>query len=767
MSINRITQTLLSYLPNRRIIGVLGFALLILAAYRNRTTIGSLLGRATPQPPPSPPSSQPAPSYEVKKLEHNAQGPLDDSKLAALITQVKDGNYNELILVGCSLTLTQVKSLFRQLPNLKGFGIQAEHLRSKGELDEYLNLFAPVGKPILRALHLTEKTGDFQHNEFAYYYKTLPSIYYLYLESWHEGIFNIGFDFIKTLILPNATNVQIYNYPQLIYINLQSVVDLVIHGCHLLKSLVCNAKYSCCIKDCNALTSLELPYVIKCEVGNCPALENIVLPMATKATFGNCPNLDIEKQSLPMIKTLTLNEMNLHTVNSLPGKEITLMGCQLTSLFLDNVEDVIIHDCSQLTSVDLPSATNVQIFECSALQTVNLPITRFVTLSNCPAITSVNLPYARSAYFYRMTNLHTLNSTHLPKIKRLGFDDVSDEPEPLQLPEGLGSLSTLKSLNLSDANISGLPIELFQLPPTCTIDITGCPISTDVIQRLQGLVQSQGYQGPRISYSMPEAPRTEGLTIEQALHQLHQLAGSAYTPLKNIPGNGVNKATFKAWLNKLSYMADYKAKGDVQKGLACMLLKYIQLADKDPSFREVFGLNIEQAAGSCGDRVAYYLLFLDLEAKLREIELADIKQLHDFLVRALWPMNLLEQCAENKIPALKMFDEIEVFLGYPIMLRERLNLQINTKEMLFFKSSALTEQDLNEAATFVEKTVHDDDKRCAFLINQPKWIKALEARFPKEMAALLEARDNNEDYDQGPKDYEAGLIALTKSVTVE
>jgi hypothetical protein len=114
-----------------------------------------------------------------------------------------------------------------------------------------------------------------------------------------------------------------------------------------------------------------------------------------------------------------------------------------------------------------------------------------------------------------------------------------------------------------------------------------------------------------------------------------------------------------------------------------------------------------------------------------------------------------------------MFDEIEVFLGYPIMLRERLNLQINTKEMLYFKSSALTEQDLNEAAIFVEKTVHDDDKRCAFLINQPKWIKALEARFPKEMAALLEARDENEDYVQGPKDYEAGLIALTKSVTIE
>jgi hypothetical protein len=354
----------------------------------------------------------------------------------------------------------------------------------------------------------------------------------------------------------------------------------------------------------------------------------------------------------------------------------------------------------------------------------------------------------------------------------LGFKTTQRETnfdhEPvLQLPEGLGSLSALESLKLSGANISGLPIELLQLPSTCTIDITGCPISTNVIQQLQELVQSQGYQGPRISYSMPEAPRTEGITIERALRQLHQLAGSAYTPLQNIPGNGVDKATFEAWLSKLSYMADYKVGGDRRKELASMILKYIQLADKDPSFREVFGLNIEQATATCGDRVAYYLLFLDLEDKLRLINPSNIKQLHDFLVQALWPMILLGQCAENKIPALKMFDEIEVYLGYPIMLKERLNLQINAKEMLYFACSALTEQDLDEAATFVEKTVRDDDKRGAFLINQPKWIKVLEAKFPEEIKALLEARDNNDDYDQGPKDYEAGLIALTKSVTVE
>ncbi|MGD0665072.1 MAG: NEL-type E3 ubiquitin ligase domain-containing protein [Rhabdochlamydiaceae bacterium] len=737
MSINRIEQTLLSYLPYQRIIGVLGFALLILTAYRNRTTMGSLFGRVTTPPAP-----------ELKKLEYKAEGTLYYSQLDDLITQVKQGKYDELILVGCCLTLKQVKYLFEKLPNLKGFGIQAQHLQSKEELEEYLNLFAPNGTPVLRALHLTEKTGDLHPDKLP------KSLYYLYLES--PNVYVNDLEFLETLITPYSPKIQINNCPKLCFISFPKSVSLqmvYIENCPLLKSLVCDAESFCSIKNCKSLTSLELPFVKKCLVGACQSLTTVKLPMAIEATFGNCPNLDIDIQYLPMIKELILTAMNLGTVNSLPGEDIALIECQLTSLRLDNAEDVTIHKCNQLTSVDLPSATTVNISDCSALQTVNLP-------------------YARQANFYRLPNLRRLDSTHVPTIIRLGFKTTQRETnfahEPvLQLPEGLGSLSALESLKLSGANISGLPIELLQLPSTCTIDITGCPISTDVIQRLQRTVQSQGYQGPRISYSMPEAPRTEGLTIEQALQQLHQLAGSAYTPLQNIPGNGVDKATFEAWLSKLSYMADYKAKGDVQKGLACMLLKYIQLADKDPSFREVFGLNIEQAAGSCGDRVAYYLLFLDLESKLREIELTDIKQLHDLLVRAIWPMILLEHCAENKIPALQMFDEIEVYLGYPIMLRERLNLQINAKEMLYFACSALTKQDLDDAAAFVEKTVRDDDKRCAFLINQPKWIKALEARFPKEMAALLEARDENEDYVQGPKDYEAGLIALTKSVTIE
>ena len=52
-------------------------------------------------------------------------------------------------------------------------------------------------------------------------------------------------------------------------------------------------------------------------------------------------------------------------------------------------------------------------------------------------------------------------------------------------------------------------------------------------------------------------------------------------------------------------------------------------------------------------------------------------------------MNLLYECAEKKVAPLQMFDEIEVYLQDPIMLRERLNLQINAKRCFISRAALL------------------------------------------------------------------------------
>ncbi len=209
-------------------------------------------------------------------------------------------------------------------------------------------------------------------------------------------------------------------------------------------------------------------------------------------------------------------------------------------------------------------------------------------------------------------------------------------------------------------------------------------------------------------------------------------------------------------------MADYKIGGERQKQLAANIVGYLKLADESEQFRVPFGLNIEQACGTCGDRMAYYLLFLDLEARLLTMDLSDTQALGDFLLKGYWQMNLLEKCAQATVATLPFFDEIEVYLGYPVMLKERLQIPIDIEEMLYFSCSALTPEHLEVAADYVEKRYGNEEARLNFLIDQPTWLKALELAYPEDIETLKETRSTSEDYAQANEDYKAGLQELSK-----
>ena len=80
-----------------------------------------------------------------------------------------------------------------------------------------------------------------------------------------------------------------------------------------------------------------------------------------------------------------------------------------------------------------------------------------------------------------------------------------------------------------------------------------------------------------------------------------------------------------------------------------------------------------------------------------------------------WPIEMLRQIAAKKVLTLHFFDEIEVYLGYPLMLAEKLGLKLAVQEMLYFRCSALTQKDLDEAATTVLQKKQDRDAECSFL----------------------------------------------------
>ena len=316
------------------------------------------------------------------------------------------------------------------------------------------------------------------------------------------------------------------------------------------------------------------------------------------------------------------------------------------------------------------------------------------------------------------------------------------------LPEAIGGLQELKILALRhNISLTGVPNEMLSLPSTCIIGLEQTGLSEAVRTRLRDICGSPNYHGPMISFSMvhAELPVSSERSAEELLSELCSLSGSAPKDFHNLFASDANKNNLRMWLARLSYAADYRKGGEFQKAFARKVLHYLHVAEENEQFRETFFNTIAGAAETCGDRVALSILHLGIACKLATIDTKDIKQLENFLIHTVLPIELLEKIARDKIPALHFYDEIEVYLGYPVMLRERLKMEIDVDEMLYFRCSALQQTDLNCAAKDVLRTQKDDEESCLFLVKNDRWIDSLKANYPDKFAKTEDEISNEEE----------------------
>lgn len=257
----------------------------------------------------------------------------------------------------------------------------------------------------------------------------------------------------------------------------------------------------------------------------------------------------------------------------------------------------------------------------------------------------------------------------------------------------------------------------------------------------------------------------------------------------------------KMWLERLNLSGDFKdSSNNLQRSnvFAQRVINFLVLADKNESFRKIFTEKVEKAGRTCGDRVTLSLIQLDIEYHLCQLLSStsnnqNINRMHELVNRLI--MEQLESYAINKIIEVNSkrkkaredqglnfnsaehgIDEIEVYLAYPIKLKEQLRLPLqNQTDMLYFTSSELTQNDLEQALQNIYNFLNDEANLLHLLMLDEDALNLVKSRFPEEFEEALDKRaeraegndtkylDNNTqepDYEKIDEAYRATISEL-------
>lgn len=239
---------------------------------------------------------------------------------------------------------------------------------------------------------------------------------------------------------------------------------------------------------------------------------------------------------------------------------------------------------------------------------------------------------------------------------------------------------------------------------------------------------------------------------------------------------GVAEHLLIAWLEKVLEAKDFMDE-TTRSHFATRVLKILQFVAQNAGYRQVAEPIFMEATGSCSDRATLGLNALELHMKLCLIPSATLNDVVH-LLNGAYVMGILENIARAMVPTLQRrsgvvyVDEIEVYLGLQVRLRETFSLPIDTKEMNHFNCSTLTEQDIERVTIEVKQALTNKKKIVDFFLSQaPLWQEKLDQQFSTDKSDML-ARYN--DYletltdqvgdgtiDEGQ--YNASAMSITKA----
>lgn len=332
------------------------------------------------------------------------------------------------------------------------------------------------------------------------------------------------------------------------------------------------------------------------------------------------------------------------------------------------------------------------------------------------------------------TQLESLDISHnrlfflpesLTQLKNLTMLDASDNYIETLDAINFSIFSKLASLNLQNNCISSLLNEeneksIFNLPFFCLLSLENNHFTQSVTRRMQLLCNQSEYQGPRLSNSLFQSEAEDCRSLDELCEQLSKITNREQLQLKFFKSD----AKLRDLLARLVDVSDYQTAN--RRALSEMIYDAIRKAEEDETFRLAFLLTIEKATETCGDRIAYFLLYMGIQLNIEKNK-ADLKQLFHFLGYGTWALSILERFAWQKVKALKFVDEIEVYLAYPVKVKERItNLAFDITSMKYIDCSGITEEDISSASCAILQFLSDREAYAKFLLENEVWLQALE-----------------------------------------
>ncbi|QOG24009.1 hypothetical protein FOM02_42350 [Bradyrhizobium sp. SEMIA] len=304
------------------------------------------------------------------------------------------------------------------------------------------------------------------------------------------------------------------------------------------------------------------------------------------------------------------------------------------------------------------------------------------------------LPVELQVLFARDNQLDSLPETLPPELQRLHVSGNRLTSLPDNLPV------ELQVLEARNNRLSSLPQALLtRLGFGCMVYLENNPLPEQVRTSLAEALNSRGYDGPRVFFSMGEGTAVnQERSLAEVVADWMDGEPEVIDAWQNFAGEA-GAPEYALFLDRLRNTVNYD-NPHFREAVA----EDLQQAAIRPHLREHYFQLAFGASESCQDRITLTWnsmqtarLNADVEDGAYDDRLGELIQ----KARVLFRLGELEPIARQKVNSLQFVDEIEVYLAYQVKLRDRLDLQLIAPDMRFYDISYVTEHDLTAAETQV------------------------------------------------------------------